>query len=167
LRNPPAPTGTGALSVERIDGDDAVLQDGMRLPLRALADSIARSSRAIIQRRIAAHPQLADAVGTAALPTIRAVVLRRAEDSRVHCAVLRIPLGSNIVDNFDGGANGQPRRVDRPGDGPVELGLWGMGIGQVRQPTNPDTGAQLEGLVLPDWNRALQMTLNASRVLRE
>jgi Sugar-transfer associated ATP-grasp len=159
-----AHSGDGAVSVEQVEAGQGRLHDGRLLPIEEIARSVTRWPRTLIQERVKAHASLVEAVGTKALPTIRMVVLRRPEYSEVHRAVLRIPAGDNPVDNFGAGGGNFAASIElETGRLRAAYSYWGMD--QVRQPSHPDTGVLLEGLVLPDWDRAVEMTLTASRIL--
>ena len=159
-----AHSGEGAVSVLRVEGDQARLHNGHSVPIAEIAASVTRWPRTLIQQRMTAHACLREAVGTKALPTIRMVVLRRPDHSQVHRAVLRIPAGESAVDNFGAGGGNFAASIELE-SGRLGAAYSDWGINQVRQPSHPDTGVLLEGLVLPDWERAVEMTVEASRIL--
>jgi hypothetical protein len=78
-------------------------------------------------------------------------------------AVLRIPVGDSIADNFDAGGIAAP--ID------LVQGTCGRGVRKKAkyplQPVavHPDTGAELEGLKLPFWNETLALALRAHNAL--
>jgi hypothetical protein len=158
-----AASGSGGYAVERVVADDVLLADGTLVKLPDFAQMIAAHQRVVIQDRLRPHPVLAQAVGET-VSTVRLVVLRSPDRSIVHRAVLRIPAGRNMTDNFAGGKSGNLLgRVD-PETGRIEVVYSGTGVDQVRVERHPDTDAMLIGLRLPDWGEGVALTLRASRL---
>lgn len=159
-----AHSGIGALRIREVRGEDVDLADGRTLPVSQVVGLITRRPRALLQRVVNAHSVLSDVVGVSALPTVRVVVLRRPKASVIHRAVLRIPAGSSVVDNYHGGESANFAAGVDIATGVVGRAYRGWGVSQVRQPLHPDTGAQIEGLQLPDWREGVDLLLAASRV---
>jgi hypothetical protein len=159
-----AHTGIGALAVERVDADTVVLADGRCLPVAAFLDQACEHERVLLQERLSPHPVLRTAAGPA-LATVRVVVLRRPSHSTIHRTVLRIPTGTNMIDNFDAGHTGNLVGCVDKLTGKVVDFYGGTGLTQVRVVQHPDTGEELEGLSLPDWADACALVDQASRLL--
>ena len=155
---------TGALSVPLVQGEQAHLADGATCSLSRLASLVAEQSRVVIQERLVPHLVLAELSGPT-VATLRVVVLRRDEASEIHRVVLRIPIGSNIVDNFDAGRNGNLIGWVDPEEGKLVRVYSGWGLDQQRMAQHPDSGKAFDGLVLPDWEQAMSIVHRASRVL--
>lgn len=74
----------------------------------------------------------------------------------------KIPVGSNMADNFWRGNMVAP--VD-PESGEIGRCVKGMGKDLTTHETHPDTGEQLTGKILPDWEIALEKCLYFSSCL--
>jgi Sugar-transfer associated ATP-grasp len=159
-----AHSGTGALSVRLVEGDEAHLADGATCSLSHLARLVAEQSRVVIQERLLPHPVLAELSGPT-VATLRVVVLRGDEASEIHRVVLRIPIGSNVVDNFDAGRNGNLVGWVDPEEGRLLRVYSGWGLDLRRVARHPDSGKPFDGLALPDWEQATRLIRRASRVL--
>jgi len=160
-----AHSGEGAIRVRAVTKGTALLADGTTVSLTELARMITRWPRTVIQRAVSAHPELVAVVGDNALPTVRMVLLRRPRASTLHRAVIRIPTGTSFVDNYGSGTDGNFVASVDVLTGVLVAAYRGWGLDQVRQPAHPDTGRQLEGMHLPDWQEAVDLTLRASQVL--
>lgn len=123
----------------------------------------------IVQPCVQAHPVLHGISSPCGLPTIRAITLLNADGSvTIASAVLRIPTGSNVTDNF---AHGQSGNLLAPVD--IESGRLGRAIGSSDRSwpriqalkTHPDTGRHIEGTVLPGWDAARNLLQRAQRSL--
>lgn len=107
------------------------------------------------------HPEIASRFGPR-LATARIVVLISENGPIIHRAVLRIPAGNNMVDNFRHGVSG-----NLLGDVEIDTGIISNVIGMngkrvVSMPTHPDTGEHIVGCVLPDWQQAKEMCMQAA-----
>ena len=107
------------------------------------------------------HPEL-DARFGPRLATARVVVLVDDSGPLIHRAVLRIPVGKNMIDNFRHGATG-----NLLGAIDVETGELFNFIGRKGsrlEPilAHPDTGQPIIGCTLPDWQQAVAMCLRAA-----
>src|SRR5262249_30298180 len=98
-----------------------------------------------------------------AISTIRVVVLRDETRSTIHRVMLRIPARGSIVDNFGYGDMGNLVAALDVGSGEGQRVYEGWGVEQRGIERHPDTNAELEGLVLPDWADGLELALRASR----
>ncbi len=159
-----ATSGAGAFAVERVEDGCAILTDGCRLELAELVARIVSHSRVVIQERLLPHPALQAAMSEA-IGTVRVIVLRGADRSSVHRTYVRIPVGQNMVDNFDRGQTGNLSASVDAATGRIERIYDGVGLDQVRVRRHPDSGVELEGFLLPDWEAGIALTLRASRVL--
>lgn len=108
------------------------------------------------------HPEIAQRFGPR-LATARIVVLVADSGPLVHRAVLRIPAGKNMVDNFQHGASG-----NFLGAIEVQTGFVTNVVGMnkdtrlVPTSTHPDTGAPVVAWTLPDWEQAKDMCIRAA-----
>lgn len=152
--------GLGAMIVDGIDGSDLKLRDGSRVGLERLAAS---PIPLIVQDLIEPHAELRRMTGGTP-PTARLYVLADNGEPLVHCAVLRIPVGRSMVDNFHAGRTGNliaQIDVDR---GRCGVGIAGLGFDYRTVDCHPDTGHRITDAVVPDWAEACAMTLRAARL---
>ena len=123
-------------------------------------DHCARCSvlhRHVLQRRLRNHPQL-QALSGKGLSTLRIVTYRSvdgAEGTLVEC--LRMATGQSAIDNFDAGGITAP--IDR------SSGTLGPAIAKDPRPgpfaRHPDSGAAIDGHVVPHFAEARALTLRA------
>lgn len=159
-----AASGDDAFAIRSVRGDDAVLGNGDVVPLRTLLPAVTARGRTLVQELLRPHPVLEQVVGST-VATVRLLVLRSPRASIVHRAVLRIPAGRAMVDNFHNGTTGNALAVVVPDTGRVAAAWHGVGPTQRRLERHPDTGRPLPGLRLPDWQRARELVERASRLL--
>lgn len=157
-------TGHGAMAVVNVRGERVRFANGNEMEMRSFLDEVARHERVLFQERLRPHPLLEKTVGQT-IATVRVVTLVRKTSSEFHRTVFRIPVGKNMVDNFEEGKTGNLVGWVNPTTGEVERVFQGVGFDQVQVTHHPDTGEPLQGLKLPDWDRALDLVYKASRVL--
>jgi hypothetical protein len=157
-------TGVGAIAVERVEGDYLVLPNGAQVRVERWLEDIAGYDRVIIQELLQPHPSLRALAGKT-VATVRASVLRRPATSTVHRTILRIPVGTNMVDNFDGGRGGNMVAWVDVASGRIERVVAGTGIAQKIVDRHPDTGSAMQGAILPHWQEGIALLQRASRVL--
>jgi hypothetical protein len=119
----------------------------------------------VFQERLHNHPVLAELCGAETLHTLRIVTLVERDGScEALYAVLRLGLAGGATDNFEGGLTGNGlASVDMATGalGPLKL-LRDDGCGFVLVPEVPATGVGVEGVRLPDWEEAVEMTREAT-----
>lgn len=107
----------------------------------------------IVQERVRSHPALADLAVLGAV-SIRLLTGRVAGGSEALRAVLQIPLGRSVVSN-----SGLLAPID------CETGILGratiFGPSRCRYTRHPDTGAEIEGRVVPQWQDCLHAAQRA------
>src|SRR5690349_645688 len=143
--------------------------EGERLSADELLDRLLRRSRhrpQIIQPRLNPHPELAG-VTAGALPTTRIVTcLNEQSEPEPVIALFRMSIGSNsTVDNMHaGGIAAQPDiasgRLSRASDLGMDAGLGWHSV-------HPDTGEQIEGRILPYWEEAKRLAVDAHRAFAD
>ncbi|HZC37780.1 MAG TPA: sugar-transfer associated ATP-grasp domain-containing protein [Sphingomicrobium sp.] len=120
----------------------------------------------MIQKRLKPHPEIAE-ITTGALPTVRIVTcLDEHGQPEVVAAMFRSSIGANVtVDNMHAGGMGA--LVD------VETGTLGRASnlgGDARLgwfSVHPDTGARIEGRVLPLWVEAKALAASAHQHFKD
>jgi hypothetical protein len=161
--------GTGAERWDRVASGVFASPDGARLTSDALLARLMERSRhapLIVQKRLQPHGELAQ-ITTGALPTVRVVTcLDEDGEPEVVAAMFRSSIGSNVtVDNMHAGGmgalvdihSGTLGRASNLG-GDARLGWFAV---------HPDTGAPIEGRVLPLWNEAKALAASAHEYFRD
>ena len=161
--------GTGAERWDRIASGTFAAADGERLSSHALlARLVERSRRSplVLQGRLSPHPELAE-ITTGALPTVRVVTcLDEHGEPEVVAAMFRSSIGRNVtVDNMHAGGMGTLVDIDtgtlgRASNlgGDSRLGWFSV---------HPDTGAPIEGRVLPLWADAKTLAAAAHQHFKD
>ncbi|NJS39339.1 MAG: hypothetical protein HC783_10280 [Rhodobacteraceae bacterium] len=155
--------GVGAASFLNRDGDMLRLGDGTRVPVRRLAQEIARDYPAgyLFQTLLRPHPDLARLIGPI-VGTLRVLSLRFAGGPTPLYAMLKLPGPGAMVDGALSGSNaaaiidletGQIRRAQLLSE-PIGKDLMHSHV----------TGAELPGAVLPDFAKAVELALDAHRL---
>jgi hypothetical protein len=162
--------GTGA---ERWDWDEQdgtfVQPDGTRLDPDRLIERWRASSAKVprmVQPRVRNHPDIAD-LSNGALTTVRALsCLNERGEPEIIATAFRMAVGSNTtVDNFHAGGiaaavdplSGEMGQATNIGDD-VRLGWLSH---------HPDTGAPIEGRVLPIWRQVRELVERAHRAFSD
>ncbi|MCA1855389.1 hypothetical protein LE190_05550 [Massilia oculi] len=115
----------------------------------------------LLQAAARPHPEIARRIGPR-LSTARVVVLVTERGPIVHRAVLRIPAGNNMIDNFRHGATGNLLGAFEVDSGEV-FNAIGMRQGRPEPvAAHPDTGEALVGWTVPDWQQAKEICLRAA-----
>ena len=145
--------GTGAERWDRVAPGTFAAADGERLSGETLlARLVARSRRSplVLQRRLSPHPELAE-ITTGALPTVRVVTcLDEHGKPEVVAAMFRSSIGRNVtVDNMHAGGMGALVDIDTGTLGRASNLGGDSRLGWFS--AHPDTGAPIEGRVLPLW----------------
>ena len=136
-----------------------------QLSSEELLDRLVQRSRdvpLIVQSRLSPHPDLA-AITTGALPTLRVLTcLDETKQPEVMAAMIRTSFGANrTVDNLHAGGigalvdvvSGQLGKSSNLG-ADARLGWFSR---------HPDTGAQIEGLIVPCWEQVKASAVDAHR----
>lgn len=119
----------------------------------------------IVQERLVNHPGLEAMGGAASLHSVRInTIVGRDGTARLLFANLKLALGGDVSDNFQGGVTGNgivEVGVDDGRLGALVLPREGP-AGLMRRPDSPLTGAAIEGVTLPDWERAREIVIAAA-----
>ncbi len=150
--------GRGIVRIERSsDGDWAGARtDGTsRLPDSA-HNIVARDG--VVQTCVAAHAAIAD-LSPGALPTLRVVTCRneRSAHEAVSLTMRFSANGTNPVDNFNAG--NLVSAVDSTGRCGPAFSMRGAALTEYRM--HPESGAMLEGRMMPDFDAAVALAINA------
>ncbi len=177
---PVADTLTFDQAVERIEnGHDVVVKDAredLGASVRIVSDAAdigPISSTTMLQNRLANEKPIAQLLADdAALATLRVVTETKmvAEDevvAQIAHAALRLPRTGSSVDNFSQGglasnidlATGRLNRLV------TKQQLFQARKGDELSRCHPDTGASVEGVVVPDWRAVKEMCVQAHQSL--
>lgn len=153
--------GFGSIWVDGYADGSLQLRDGTSLPLGPYIDKWLVLDGLVLQAVARPHPVIADVFGPR-LSTARIVVLVLDGGPVVHRATLRIPAGANMVDNFRHGASGNLLGAVDVDSGELYnvVGKKGVDLASVR--THPDTGREIVGLRVPDWEAAKALCIGAA-----
>lgn len=158
-----ASLGVGAASFQRLEGDQLVLGDGTTVPLRRICVEIARDypDGYLFQRILVPHPDLAKLIGPV-VGTLRVLSLQLERGPEPLFVMLKMPGPGAMVDGALSGSNGAAF-VD-PGTGRIQRAqLLSQPIG-LDLTQNHVTGAHMSGAVLPDFDQAVALALDAHRL---
>lgn len=153
--------GAGSIWVEGYADGALQLRNGKTMPLDQYFERWLSREGILLQAVARPHPEIARRFG-ARLATARVVVLMSDAEPILHRAVLRIPTGKNMVDNFQHGASG-----NLLGNIEIDTGVVSNVIGKNKTrletiPDHPDTGERIIGCVVPDWEKAKEMCAQAA-----
>lgn len=148
----------------RSDDDALILRGGAAIPVDAFVAELEpyRGDGYLFQELLAPHPELNRLCGPR-LSTVRLILLLEADGPRVLHALWKVPVGDNVADNFWRRGN-LLAALDAP-SGRVLRVVQGTGSDQTEPERHPDTGRPLAGIGLPDWQAALELCLEAARLL--
>lgn len=152
-----AERGIGVRVMTGIDGEDLLLSNGQRAPLRQTADELLTSGRVwLIQERIVQHPDL-DALNASSLNSLRLVTFRhRNGDVDVPIATLRIGRAANQTDGYSAGA-GVAVQID-PATGRFgDVGAQKPTYSLAPIDRHPDSGIAFAGRTMPHWPEVLKL----------
>lgn len=153
--------GAGSIWVEGYQDGMLQLRNGKTMALDQYFDRWLSREGILLQAAARPHPEIALRFGPR-LATARVVVLMSDTGPIVHRAVLRIPTGKNMIDNFQHGASG-----NLLGAIDIDTGLVFNVIGKNKTrletiANHPDTGERIIGCVVPDWQKAKEMCVRAA-----
>lgn len=157
--------GWGAKLVDRCVDGVVHLRDGSQMTCDELAAELTAPAAGtmLIQDAVTPDPSIAAMTGGAAA-TGRALVLMEDGEPRLHSAVLRIPVGKSMIDNFQGGATGNMLAEIDIASGACNAAVAGTGFGYRRLNAHPDTGRAIAGLTIADWPAARDLLCRAARL---
>lgn len=153
--------GAGSIWVEACANGVLQLRNGKTVSIKEYFERWLSREGILLQVAARPHPEIASRFGPR-LATARVVVLMSSSGPIVHRAVLRIPVGQNMIDNFQHGASG-----NLLGAIDIDTGIMSNVIGKRKTtletiPAHPDTGEQIIGSTVPDWQQAKEMCIAAA-----
>jgi hypothetical protein len=153
--------GAGSVWVESYAGGMLHLRNGKSIALGDYFEKWLRLEGILLQAVARPHPDIAQRFG-ARLATARVVVLMSENGPIIHRAALRIPAGKNMIDNFQHGASGNLLGAIEVDTGIVSNVIGKNGKQLETISTHPDTGEQIIGFTLPDWQQAKELCIQAA-----
>ena len=153
--------GAGAAWVESYADGMLHLRNGKTVALDQYFEKWLCREGILLQAVARPHPEIAFRFGPR-LATARVVVLITDSGPLVHRAVLRIPAGKSMVDNFQHGTSGNLLGAIEVDTGFVSnvVGMQNHRLEPVS--SHPDTGEQIVGWTLPDWQAAKDLCIRAA-----
>jgi len=150
----------GACSLRGYSDGHLEMADGSTVALEAFARQMGHDQAYLFQSILPAHPALRGLAG--GTPTVRVIVILDNGKPEILHTIWKIPAAGNVADNFwrPGNlladidvANGTIRRVTR-----------GFGLKFEELTRHPDSGRVLRGLVLPDWDKLIALSLDCASI---
>jgi len=154
---------SGVASIDAYDGSDDCLvsADGRRVPVSQFVGEIARYTERgyIFQNRIETHPELEPVCGRG-ITACRMLVRMKDGRPHLHRATWKIRASATIADNFWRAGN-MLGAVD-PETGEITRVVRGISVNTEEVAVHPETGAQLVGFRLPEWQAMRETCLAAA-----
>ncbi|MHB8078194.1 MAG: sugar-transfer associated ATP-grasp domain-containing protein [Candidatus Krumholzibacteriia bacterium] len=158
--------GFGALGLRRREGDRIVLVTDESLPTAEVVERIHDTARQtgtyLLGELLQPREDFRRMCGST-LPSVRLVVLMRDGEPEPFRATILFPLDRTHVSNARGLSTGVcSGRVDLV-TGRVESVIDSPGPHRHPRPEHPQTGARLEGYVIPEWTELVRLVTTAAR----
>lgn len=157
--------GRGVLGVAGLEGERLRLLDGrdIGLPEFLKPFDFEPYGGMLFQRPLTAHPAIAELTGSSAVSCVRFICFVTPSGPVLHTAFWKITVGRNMLDNFSHGDYGNCLGAIDHTSGRLERVISRMGPGgEITH--HPGTGKPLAGFVLPDWQRAIALVYEASKL---
>ncbi|MEE4109446.1 MAG: sugar-transfer associated ATP-grasp domain-containing protein [Halieaceae bacterium] len=137
-------------------------KNGETIPEADLWQAIAQRQCYVVQKDLATNAELADIVGRA-ISTLRVVItFSRKNGPRIFRVIWRIPSRGNVIDNFWRVGN-YVAQLEQP-SGEVYSVVESTDDGYVNRTSADPIGARLLGTVPPDFQRAVDLAMEAATV---
>lgn len=161
--------GRGAYLADSYDekSDSIVLREGIRIAVPEFERGFHDIERLgyLLQTLIEADSRLIDSLGKT-VSSLRMIVLCDEDQGpMLHRCFWKLPTGNNSHDNYNGGKTGNLAAAVDHATGRIIRAINGTGLNLVDVSKHPDTGAQLNALVVPDWPEVLDFTFKAALAL--
>lgn len=156
--------GHGVMGVTGRTGDSFSMMDGSNLSRDEIMApfSFIPYRGMLFQKPLVAHPAISELSGSEAISCIRFICFVTSRGPTIHTAFWKIIAGRNMMDNFSHGHYGNCLGAIDLENGVVFRAISSMGPGgEINQ--HPTTKKPLIGFKLPDWFRAKDLVLSASR----
>lgn len=157
----------GAVRILGVDKAKQIItinnQEGV--PLNHFFEYIFQTSNVgyLFQELLTPHELLVSTFGTMTLPTIRFLVILTESSAEIISAAYKIPSGKNLADNY--WRKGNILGAIDLRNGKLIRAIVGVGLEMKDCPQHPDTNKKLVGMILPDWDRAKKLCVQAASTL--
>jgi len=157
----------GSIGLKRyLPGTDSLeTVDGREIPLDHFILDIDEhyAHGYLFQNFLTPHPAICAVCGDRPA-TVRIVTLAFEADPKVFRACWKIPVGSNVADNYWRPGN-LLAQIDLT-NGRVKRVTCGTGLDLTEHTQHPDSKSQLVGMEVPNWTRMFQTAVEAARLMR-
>lgn len=156
--------GDGAINILSRKGDVLETNFGEKLKIDEVAKQVSKHLEEkgyIFQDTLIAHPEIAKITNNR-ISTARVLVCIGPDGPFVHDSLLRMPAGNNLVDNFKRAGNLLASINKETGE--LSEAIRGVGINQERMDNHPDTNEAIAGKIVPDFQAAKELSMEASSV---
>jgi hypothetical protein len=160
-------SGDGAFAVQGFDprADAAILLDGRRVAMTELEDlaAIPRYRGLLVEEMLRPDPAFfaAPAGGVA---TVRLIVVLTDGAPVIETATLRMPVGGNLIDNFDRGSKGNlVAALDLEG-GRIKRAVRSSGLDLESLSYHPDTTESMIGTTVPQFEEIRRICKKGARL---
>jgi len=153
--------GVVALQGYDAESDSLVLRNGRQVPVEDFVAKIEHFHERgyIFQEQLQPSADMRALVGDR-LSSVRIMVRLKAGGPELFRPVWKIPVGDNVADNV--WRDGNLLAVIDPANGQVKRVIIGFGPDEEEAETHPDTGAKLQGAIIPDWHAMAELCLKAA-----
>ncbi len=116
----------------------------------------------LFQKPLTSHSSISELTGSEAVSCVRFICLVTARGPSIHTAFWKIVSGRNMLDNFSHGHYGNCLGAIDLEKGMIVRAISRMGPGgEINH--HPTTKKSINGFTFPDWSRAKDLVLSASR----
>jgi len=139
------------------------LADGDRVSIASFLKSLVDPTGwgFMFQEAVLPHPETAEVCGDA-VSGCRIMMLLEDDGARSFRATWKIPVNGNFIDNYVRGKTGNLLADVDIESGLVTRAVSGFGVGLQVNCKHPDTGANIVGMKVPDWENLMAMVQKAS-----
>jgi len=116
----------------------------------------------MFQQVLTAHLDIQNCTGNDSISSLRMVMLNFDEGPKLERARWKVAVGKNSVDNFSAGSRGNLISRVNLANGKVDSPLDGFWPYANNVSHHPDTGKELSGFQVPNWEEARQMSLSVA-----
>lgn len=117
----------------------------------------------LIQKRLKQHSAIKNAVGSN-ISCVRVILIRDGLNTFVQRAFWKIARVNNITDTFSYGKHGNLLADVDTSTGLIKRVITGFWPEKNPSSIHPDTGVELSGFQIPDWDLAIQQCIAASNI---
>ncbi|GAA4406177.1 hypothetical protein GCM10023089_14400 [Quisquiliibacterium transsilvanicum] len=157
--------GNGAALIKGYDHENKLLllEGKPPVPVSEFVEQLRRYGRTgfVFQELVRQHPDL-ERLAPGGVSGLRLVVLVGDGGPQVIHAIWKVKRTDQLTDHFSGGATGNLLADVDPDTGRVRRVLSGLGLKQMLVHEHPDSGACLDGIVLPGWTVLLETMSRAA-----